>query len=196
MSFQWLPFLTYAIITAATPGPNNIMSMTNGNRKGFVKALPFNVGILIGFFCVLTLCTLFCGILSEWIPKLKTPMLICGAAYILWLAWDTFRSDGTINENNTKAGLVSGMLLQFINPKFYLYCIMSLEAYILPVYHGNLPMILLFDLILALIAFGFTLLWSAFGSAFRKLFSDHTKVVNTVLALLLVYCAVALFLSS
>ncbi|MBQ1251324.1 MAG: LysE family transporter [Firmicutes bacterium] len=194
MSFQWIPFLTYAVITAITPGPNNIMSMTNGNRKGFHRALPFNFGILTGFFFVLTLCTLFCGALSQWIPKLKMPMLIIGAAYILWLAWETFRSDGTIDESNSKDGFIAGMLLQFINPKFYLYCIMSLEAYILPVYHGELLMVLLFDLILALIAFFCTLLWSAFGAAFRKLFSEHTKVVNTILALLLVYCAITLFI--
>ena len=28
--FNWFAFLTYAVITAATPGPNNIMSMSNG----------------------------------------------------------------------------------------------------------------------------------------------------------------------
>lgn len=43
--FNWLAFLTYAFITAATPGPNNIMSMSNGGRLGFMGALPFNFGI-------------------------------------------------------------------------------------------------------------------------------------------------------
>lgn len=38
MSFHRIPFLTYAVITAITPEPNNIMSMTNGNRKGFLRA--------------------------------------------------------------------------------------------------------------------------------------------------------------
>lgn len=33
--FNWFAFLTYAVITAATPGPNNIMSMSNGGRLGF-----------------------------------------------------------------------------------------------------------------------------------------------------------------
>ena len=30
--FPWYAFLTYAVITAATPGPNNIMSMSNAGR--------------------------------------------------------------------------------------------------------------------------------------------------------------------
>ena len=52
---------------------------------------------------------------------------------------------------------------------------------------------LLFALLLAFIGFVFTLCWSAFGYAFRLLFSRHTKSVNTIMALLLVYCAASLF---
>ena len=51
----------------------------------------------------------------------------------------------------------------------------------------------MFALLLAFIGFVFTLCWSAFGSAFRLLFSRHTKSVNTIMALLLVYCAASLF---
>ena len=43
--------------------------------------------------------------------------------------------------------------------------------------------------------FVLTLCWSAFGSVFRRLFSQHAKTINTVMALLLVYCAVSLFLA-
>lgn len=32
---HWASFLTYAVVTAVTPGPNNIMSMSNGSRLGF-----------------------------------------------------------------------------------------------------------------------------------------------------------------
>ncbi len=38
-------FLSYVIITTFTPGPNNIMSMSNASRYGFRKSLPFNVGV-------------------------------------------------------------------------------------------------------------------------------------------------------
>ena len=69
-----------------------------------------------------------------------------------------------------------------------------MEAYILP-HYNNQPIILVgFALLLAFIGFLFTLLWSLFGSVFKYLFSEHTKLVNTIMALLLVYCAVSLFL--
>ena len=77
--FHWASFLTYAAVTSVTPGPNNIMSMSNANRRGFRGAMPFNFGILSGFFIVMLLCTAFCSLLSTWIPKIKMPLLIAGA---------------------------------------------------------------------------------------------------------------------
>ena len=38
--FPWFSFLTYAVVTAVTPGPNNIMSMSNGSRNGFRGRCP------------------------------------------------------------------------------------------------------------------------------------------------------------
>ena len=192
--FPWYSVLTYAVITAATPGPNNIMSMSNAGRLGFRRALPFNLGIWVGFTIVMALCTLFCTALSALIPAIRLPMLVLGAAYMLYLAWGTFRSSDVIQEDHAREGFRSGLLLQFINPKIYLYGIMSMEAYILPYYSGQPAVLLFFALLLAFIGFVFTLAWAAFGSVFRLLFSRHARVVNTNMALLLVYCAVSLFL--
>ena len=191
--FNWVSFLTYAVVTAVTPGPNNIMSMSNGSRKGFIGAIPFNLGIWAGFSDVMLICTAFCSMVSSLIPKIKLPMLIVGAAYMLYLAWETFRSSDSIEEDHSRDGFLSGLLLQFINPKIYIYCIMSMEAYILPFYNGNYPALFGFAMLLAFIGFVFTLCWSAFGSVFKRLFSKHAKLMNTIMALLLVYCAVSLF---
>ena len=192
--FPWFSFLTYAVVTAVTPGPNNLMSMSNGSRKGFQGALPFNFGILVGFTVVMVACTAFCSVLSVWIPRLKTPMLVLGALSMLYLAWETFRSTGELESRSARDGFLSGLLLQFINPKIYLYCILSMEAYILPYFQGRPLTLLGFALLLALLGFLFTLAWSAFGSVFQRLFSRHAKLVNTIMALLLVYCAISLFL--
>lgn len=192
--FQWFPFLTYAFITAGTPGPNNIMSMSNANRRGFYGALPFNFGVWCGFSIVMSLCAIFCSLLSAHIPKIKTPMLFAGALYILHLAWMTFRASSDMEEKGTESGFVSGLLLQFINVKIYIYGIVSMEAYILPYYADQKFALFGFALLLAFIGFVFTILWSAFGSIFRWLFSKHAKIVNTLMALALAYCAVSLFL--
>lgn len=38
--FSWVNFLSYAIVTAVTPGPNNIMSMSNAGRLGIKNPFP------------------------------------------------------------------------------------------------------------------------------------------------------------
>lgn len=192
--FSWLNFLTYAVITAVTPGPNNIMSMSNAGRLGFKKAFPFNLGVWCGFSMVMLLCTWLCSLLSAVIPKIKLPMLVIGAAYMLYLAWKTFKSTSKVEENHSRSSFLSGLALQFINPKIYIYCIISMEAYILP-YYSDAPLVLFgFAMLLAFIGFVFSLCWSVFGAAFKLLFSKYARVTNTIMALLLVYCAISLFL--
>ena len=192
--FSWWDFLSYAIVTAVTPGPNNLMSMSNAGRLGFRRSFPFNLGIWAGFSAVMLLCAAFCSALSSIIPRTKTPMLILGAAYMLWLAWKTFRSPADIEEVHSRGGFASGLLLQFVNAKIYIYGIVSMEAYILPFYQGNWAALALFALLLAFMGFVFTLCWALFGSAFKLLFSKYARITNTIMALLLVYCAVSLFL--
>lgn len=192
--FNWFNFLTYAIITAATPGPNNIMSMSNAGRLGFKKSFPFNLGIWAGFIIVMNICALLGSTLHDILPKIKTPMLIIGAAYMLYLAWKTYRSSSEIEENYGRSGFASGLFLQFINPKIYIYVIVSLEAYILPLFQGNFPILLSFAMLLATIGFIFTVCWAVFGSLFKVLFSKYGRITNTIMALLLVYCAISLFI--
>ena len=193
--FDWLTFLTYAVLTTITPGPNTILSMSNGSRKGFFRGLPLNLGMWCGFSIVMVLCAVFCSLLSAWLPVIKRPMLFVGAAYMLWLAWKTLRRSGEISEKETKGDFLTGFSMQFVNPKIMLYGIMSYEAYILPVFEGNYPVLLLFAFVLSSVGFVNGLLWSSGGSLFKRLFSEHGKIVNTLMALLLLYCAVKLLLS-
>lgn len=191
--FSWIHFLTYACITTMTPGPNNIISMSNAGRLGLRKALPFNLGIFCGFSIVMLICTFFCSVLDTLIPKIKLPMLILGACYMLYLAFKTLKRSGEIAELTPKTGILSGLALEFVNPKIYIYGIVSMESYILPYFKQ--PIILIgFAILLAAIGCSFNLCWAIFGSIFKIIFSKYAKITNIIMALLLVYCAVSLFL--
>ena len=194
--FDWLTFITYAVLTTITPGPNTIISMSNGSRRGFLRGLPLNLGMWCGFTIVMVGCAALTSAMAVWIPKIKTPMLYAGAAYLLWLAWKSLRRSSQIEEKETKDGkqFLTGFAMQFVNPKVMLYGVMSYEAYILPVYQGNLPKLLMFSVVLSTVGFVNGLLWSGCGSLFRTVFSKHGRIVNTVMAVLLVYCAVKLVL--
>ena len=191
--FHLYDFLIYCFITAYTPGANNLLSMSNAIRLGFRRSVRFNLGILAGFAVVMSVCAAFSATLYSLLPKIKVIMQVLGAAYMLYLAWKVWKSSASLTAAGGKeAGFMSGMLLQFANPKIYIYAITAMTLYILPVYHSP-GWIMVFTAILTLIGASGSFVWALFGSAFCKVLSRHTKAVNLVMALLLVYCAAALF---
>lgn len=192
--FHLSDFLIYCFVTAYTPGANNLLSMNNAARLGFRRSFRFNLGILSGFAVVMTICTVFSTTLYSFLPKLQLILQVLGAAYMLYLAWKVWKSPADLSADTKKeASFFSGMVLQFVNPKIYIYAITAMTLYILPVYPSP-GTIAAFTALLALIGASGTLVWALFGSAFCKFFSKHTKAVNLVMALLLVYCAAELFM--
>lgn len=192
--FHLYDFLIYCFITAYTPGANNLLSMSNAIRLGFRRSVRFNFGILAGFAVIMTLCTVFSATLYAFLPKVKIIMQALGAAYMLYLAWKVWKSTADLSADGGKeASFLSGMLLQFANPKIYIYAITAMSLYILPVYQSPIALAG-FTVLLTLIGASGSFAWALFGAAFCQFFARHTKVVNGVMVLLLVYCAVSLFL--
>ena len=191
--FHLYDFLIYCFITAYTPGANNLLSMSNAIRLGFRRSIRFNFGILAGFAVIMSACAAFSATLYSFLPKIKIVMQISGAAYMLYLAWKVWKNSSELSaDSGREACFLSGMGLQFANPKIYIYAITAMSLYILPVHHSASALIG-FTVILTLIGASGSFVWALFGSAFCKFFSKHTRVVNTIMALLLIYCAVALF---
>ena len=191
--FHWQAFLTYIFIVAITPGPNNIMSMNNAIRKGFRGAMPFNLGIFAGFIFVLILCTIFSSLLFALIPRIQMPMKILGAAYMLYVAIKPFLPSKKKEEKDFSGSFVVGAALQLINPKLMIYGITAFSSFILP-WFTEMSVLAFFIFLLSFVGFACTVCWSFFGSILSKFFSKYSRIINIVMALLLVYCAVSLFL--
>ena len=80
-----------AILTVWSPGPNNILLLSNASKYGVCGNLRFMVGIWSGSLTLMCLSGLFCSTLGSIIPGIQTVMKYLGAAYILYLAWQTWR---------------------------------------------------------------------------------------------------------
>ncbi len=188
-------FLSYVLVTTFTPGPNNIMSMSNASRYGFKKSIMFNVGVFIGFFVIISLCSMFSMALFNLIPTIRPFMTYIGAGYILWLAWKTYSSKphSTDNSHNRTNTFTAGLLLQFVNPKVILYGITLVSTFIVP-YYKSPPALTGFAVLLAFTAFVSTCCWALLGSVFQIFLARNNRAVNAIMALLLVYCAASLLL--
>jgi len=186
-------FISYICVTSFTPGPNNIISMTNGIKGGLKKALPYAFGVFVGTGILLGFAAFFGSVIYDAIPAVETYMRILGTAYILYLAYVTLRDKPKARKSShlDTDKFASGVLLQFINVKAYLYAITAMSTFVLPFYRG-LPLAG-FALLLASVAFISNLTWAAFGSAFDRFFRSHRKALNIIMALLLIYCAVKLW---
>ncbi|MBP5212837.1 MAG: LysE family transporter [Pyramidobacter sp.] len=191
-----LSFLGYVLATVFTPGPNNISSMSNAGRYGFGASLRYRLGIYCGFFIVQSLAALFSAVLLDVIPAVQPYMLALGAVYILWMAWKTFTSapsgDALAGEARDNTFL-SGLLLQFVNVKVILFAITTMSVYAVP-YSSSPAFLLAFGFVMATCAFVSINCWAAFGAVFSRVLRRHERAVNVVMALLLVWCAVALYL--
>ena len=194
MNPELLPLISFVLITTYTPGPNNISAASMGVLYGYKRTLPYMLGMVSGFFVMLTLSGLVSGFLLEQIPAFETILRIAGALYILWLAWHTLKASYTFNEEEQKPlGFIQGFLLQVLNVKVIVYGLTLYGTFLA----NKIPSF--FHLVLSAALFasvGFTsvTLWTLFGAGIRK-YLNRPKVrqaVNIVLALLLVYTAVDL----
>jgi threonine/homoserine/homoserine lactone efflux protein len=191
--FPWISFLSYIIIVAYTPGPNNIMSMNNAKNVGFKRGMVFNFGIFTGFFVVMILCLILSTVLYKEVKKIQLPMKILGASYMVYLVIKIIipSKEHDIKKNN--GSFFIGALLQLVNPKIMIYGITAISSYILP-YYKDIPVLIFFAFLLAFVGFTGTICWALFGSLFGILFNKHGKILNIIMMVLLLYCAVSLFL--
>lgn len=187
-------FLTYTLITALTPGPNNILALSSVNQHGLRRSKNVLAGMCAGFLIIMLLCAAFTMSLIHLLPAVGNWLTWAGAAYILWLAWVIATSATT--SSGTEQQLFSfwtSFGLQFINVKIILYGITALSTFVLP-HTQESSVVLGVSLVLTLIGCLGNLCWALAGHLFQSLFQRHGRAVNGILSAMLVYCAVRMFI--
>lgn len=188
-----MPFLTYILVTTYTPGPNNLMAMSNADKFGYRKTFRFIGGVFTGVTIVMLLCMFFNLVLFELLPKVKTYMGFFGAAYMIYLAVKVIQS-GSPGEGKADERLTSyfnGVSMQFVNVKMILYGITVAATFIIP-YYNSLPAFLGFAIFLALMAVISNLCWACFGLFFQRFLARYRKPFNWAMGALLIYSAVSI----
>jgi cysteine/O-acetylserine efflux protein len=194
---NFYPFLTYVLVTTFTPGPNNILSMSNGLRYGYRRTLKFLAGEASGFFIVMLISGILNEALVHLVPQIRFWLNILGAVYMVYLAGHIVfsrpaQSDAPQNDLNTYR---AGFGLQFVNLKGILYGVTVFALFITPVYQ-NPWVVGLFALILACIAFIAVSSWALGGNLFRRFLQKYERWFNLVMGILLIYTAAASLIGS
>lgn len=187
-------FLTYTLITAMTPGPNNILALSTATSYGFRQSVRVLAGMSAGFLFTMLLCAAFTFTLTRVDPALVHWLSWIGAAYILWLAFHIAMSQGSSGSEETRpVSFRASFALQFVNVKIILYGITALSTFVLPITR-DLHWVVLVSVLLALIGTAGNVCWAVAGHLFQSVFQKYGRTVNLVLAALLVYCAVRMLI--
>jgi threonine/homoserine/homoserine lactone efflux protein len=179
---------------AYTPGPINIMSMNNVKNIGLRNSILFNFGNYAGHFIVMLVCLASSKFLYTVLPQIQFPMKILGAVYLAYLIVKTLvpsEKHETKKDNNHRSFII-GALLQLVNIKVILFGLTVMSSYLLP-YFKIVPILALFALLMSSIQLTGNICWTLFGSLMNKLFNKYGTVLNIIMAIMLLYCIVKLF---
>mgnify|MGYP005834978265 FL=1 len=178
-----------AILTVWSPGPNNILLLSTASKYGVSGNLRFMTGIWSGSLTLMCLSGLFCSTLGTVIPGIQPVMKYLGAAYILYLAWQTWKRRPPSDQvQEKKPTWLIGFVLQLVNVKIIIYGLTMFSAYILP-YESRIYMLFFFAVYLMILGALGNLIWAFAGNMLKRFYTSHYKLMNAVMALLLVWCS-------
>lgn len=183
----WAPFAVFAFVTAATPGPNNLLLLTSGLRVGLWRTMPFVVGISVGFSTLLIATGLGLGQMFERYALLHLALKVLGTAYFLFLAWTLLRATtAQERKEGRELGFWAGVVFQAVNPKAWLMAITAVALF-LP--HGwSLATVAVMAAIFVIVGFPANVAWAGAGQMLKSLINDtrRMRIFNVTMAALLV----------
>lgn len=186
--------LSYILIMSITPGPNNIICLSLGSRHGYKTAAKYITGVVVGCLTMQWLLLILNQVIAAYLPTVTTYVAYVGAIYILYLAYKIIVAPLQTTDENTNTsvlGFKEGILLQYVNPKAYIYNTTIITAFLIPM-HLNLFGYIIFAIASSAVGFMCCSTWALFGNLFREIFRKYGRQLNIAMGLMLVYLAVTI----
>lgn len=189
----WIAFITYALATAYTPGPNNIISLNTTTKYGFKQSNSLRFGIGAGFTVIMILTNAMAFAVSAYLPEVINYLKYFGAAYILFLAYKLLVSKPITSEDSKIPKFWTGFFLQFMNVKVILYGFTAVSSFFLP-YYSSFNDLIWFCGILIINSQIAIWVWGVVGYWMKDFINRHYKLFNIIMALVLIECAISIIL--
>ncbi|WP_191488045.1 LysE family translocator [Pseudomonas sp. FEN] len=191
---SFLPFVLFAVVASITPGPNNILVLSNSARHGLAAALPIVLGAGAGAALIVLLVGSGVGESLAQLPRVRMAMQWIGIAWLSYLAWQVFSAPATAIDSDAggprRLGLFGAASLQLINPKVWM---MALA--VIGVFAGNgderQAQVVYLSLVFFLVSLPCMGLWALLGAGSTRLLRSPRAMrrFNRCMAVLLVLSA-------
>lgn len=192
MPIRLLPSLLLLILVwGFTPGPANIYAMGSAIVNGRKAALRMWWGLLIGFLTAAATAAVVTHFLGTAFSSYVVYIKYLGAAYLMWLALNIFRSRKEKGGTQMACSPLSGFIVQLTNAKMILFDFMAYGMFVLP-YSNRLSDLLIVAALLLIAGPGANLVWLLLGSWLQRFFENYQRQVNVAMAIALAVCSLVI----
>jgi len=91
----WLPFFLTTVVVSVSPGPGALAAMSAGLNHGFEQGRVIALGLALGVWTQLLVVGVGVGALLAASPSAFSLVKWAGAAYLVWLGLQQWRSKGS-----------------------------------------------------------------------------------------------------
>jgi threonine/homoserine/homoserine lactone efflux protein len=132
-------FATACLVLTATPGPDMLLIASRSISQGRASGFATLAGIQVGTYCHALAAALGLSQLFLAVPVAYDVVRYAGAAYLLYLAWKTFRSAGIalsptqgLPRHSIAMVFRQGLLTNLLNPKMALFVLALFPQFVRP----------------------------------------------------------------
>ncbi len=196
-----LVFFMASILLALTPGPDNLFVLAQAAQHGKMAGIAVTMGLCTGLLVHTAAVALGVAALFQASALAFALLKYTGAAYLLYLAWQSLRAGAVANgQPQTKrldfTGLYHrGIIMNITNPKVSLFFLAFLPQFTDPTRGPMVPQILLLGVLFIvstiLIFGGISLLAGGIGARLRQS-AKAQRLLNRIAAGVFIALAVKL----
>ena len=199
-------FCLFAVISAFTPGPNNMMLAASAATFGFRATWPHILGITVGFNLMVVAGLLGLNELFSAFPLIYNTARYAAFCFLLYLCWKiaTATAPQTVSDQSASIttasqpiGFWAAAIFQMVNPKAVIVIVSAITAYTdvsdsLSITHIAIAGVFVFVTITS------TALWSYAGSLIGRLLENQRqlRLFNIIMAGLLLAALAPVILAS
>lgn len=125
------PIYAFVLAGMFTPGPNVIMLTASGAQFGFRRTLPHLLGVVLGVGVIGGFTGLGIGALLQSYPQLEFSLKTVAATWILWMAWQLWRTTFgiTSRQRDKPFSFIKALFFQWVNPKIWVIALSASSGY-------------------------------------------------------------------
>lgn len=91
-----MPFLLFAFVASITPGPTNILVLTNSQHFGVKKTMPAILGGCFAASLIVLISGAGAGEVLRQYPLVRQVMSWAGVLWLSWMSWQLFSAPAAI----------------------------------------------------------------------------------------------------